>query len=156
MPDSQVMADLDGAVKWAADHGSDTTKLVITGCCWGGRITWLYASHAPAKAGVAWYGKLIGSASRLRPKNPVDVVAALQGSVLGLYGGNNSSIPLDNIDSVKRVLAGSSAAARASRFVVYPDAPHAFQADYRPSFRERDAQDGFRRCLKWFSANGIV
>jgi carboxymethylenebutenolidase len=156
VPDAQVMADLDGALKWAAANGGDVNKAGITGFCWGGRITWLYAAHAPVKAGVAWYGRLVGNASELTPRHPVDLAGNLKAPVLGLYGAADSGIPLDTIDKMKAALANGSPAARASQFVVYPDAPHAFHADYRPSYRQGPAEDGWKRTLEWFRANGVV
>jgi carboxymethylenebutenolidase len=131
-------------------------KAGITGFCWGGRITWLYAAHGPVKAGVAWYGRLVGDDSETTPKQPVDVVADLKAPVLGLYGAADTGIPLDTVDKMKAALAKGSPAARASQFVVYPDAPHAFHADYRPSFRQRPAEDGWKRALAWFRANGVA
>jgi carboxymethylenebutenolidase len=57
VPDAQVMRDLDATAAWAAKHNGNGVRLGITGCCWGGRIVWLYAAHNPGlKAGVAWYG----------------------------------------------------------------------------------------------------
>ncbi|WP_372657078.1 dienelactone hydrolase family protein [Hydrogenophaga sp.] len=157
VPDAQVMGDLDATVKWAAANGGDTTRLGITGFCWGGRHVWLYAAHNPAiKAGVAWYGRLVGQASELNPKHPVDVAAGLHGPVLGLYGGADSGIPQDTVDKMKAVLASGPAAAKASSFVVYPEAPHAFHADYRPSFRKEAAEDGWKRALAWFKQNGVA
>ena len=157
VPDAQVMGDLDATVAWARGQGADTGRLAITGFCWGGRITWLYAAHSPAvKAGVAWYGRLVGAPSPLMPANPVDVVARLQGPVLGLYGEKDGGIPLETVDRMKAALAGGSAAARQSEFVVYPDAPHAFHADYRPSYRQAAAEDGWRRCLAWFKTQGVA
>lgn len=156
VPDAQVMADLDGALKWAAANGGNVDKAAITGFCWGGRITWLYAAHAPVKAGVAWYGRLVGTASELTPRHPVDIAASLKAPVLGLYGGADTGIPLDTVDKMKAALAKGSPAARASQFVVYPDAPHAFHADYRPSFRQGPAEDGFKRALEWFRTHGVA
>jgi carboxymethylenebutenolidase len=157
VPDAQVMGDLDAAVKWAAANGGDTRKLGVTGFCWGGRHTWLYAAHNPqVKAAVAWYGRLVGQASELNPKHPVDVAAGLHGPVLGLYGGADTGIPLDTIDKMKSVLAAGNAAAKASTFVVYPDAPHAFHADYRPSFRKEPAEDGWKRATDWFRQHGVA
>jgi carboxymethylenebutenolidase len=157
VPDAQVMGDLDAAVKWAAANGGDTRKLGVTGFCWGGRHVWLYAAHNPAvKAGVAWYGRLVGQASELNPKHPVDVAAGLHGPVLGLYGGADTGIPLDTIDKMKAVLAAGNAAAKASSFVVYPNAPHAFHADYRPSFRKEPAEDGWKRVTAWFRQHGVA
>ena len=145
VPDAQVMADLDATVVWAKAQGADTSKLAITGFCWGGRITWLYSAHNPGvKAGVAWYGRLVGAASALQPRHPVDVAADLKAPVLGLYGEKDTGIPLDTVDKMKSALAAGSAAAKRSEFVVYPDAPHAFHADYRPSFRAEAAQDPIR------------
>ena len=157
VPDAQVMGDLDATVAWAKAEGADTTKTGITGFCWGGRITWLYTAHNPAvKAGVAWYGRLVGQASALTPLHPVDVAGKLAGPVLGLYGGQDPGIPLDTVEKMKAALAAGSAAAKKSEFVVYPDAPHAFHADYRPSFRKDAAEDGWRRALAWFKANGVA
>ncbi|MDO9094058.1 MAG: dienelactone hydrolase family protein [Rubrivivax sp.] len=157
VPDAQVMADLDACVAWAKAEGADTRKTGITGFCWGGRITWMYAAHNPAvKAGVAWYGRLVGTASPLSPKHPVDVTGQLHGAVLGLYGEKDTGIPLDTVERMKAALATGSAAARQSEFVIYPEAPHAFHADYRPSYRKEAADDGWQRCLAWFKAKGVA
>jgi carboxymethylenebutenolidase len=155
--DAEAMSDLDATLAWAGANGGDTAKLGITGFCWGGRITWLYAAHSPkVKAAVAWYGRLVGEASELAPKHPIDLVGSLHGPVLGLYGGQDPGIPLDTVDKMKAALAGGSAAAKRSEFVVYPDAPHAFNADYRPSYRKDAAEDGWRRCLAWFKSHGVA
>ena len=156
VPDAQVMTDLDAVVAWAGTQGADTKRLGITGFCWGGRITWLYAAHNPSvKAGVAWYGRLVGEATSLTPKHPVSLAASLNGPVLGLYGAADTGIPMSSIDSMKQALASGSSAAKASQFVVYPEAPHAFHADYRPSYRQGPAQDGWQRALAWFKAQGV-
>jgi carboxymethylenebutenolidase len=157
VPDAQVMGDLDAMVKWAGTNGGDASKVAITGFCWGGRITWLYAAHSKSvKAGVAWYGRLVGAASDLTPKHPVDVAGGLNGPVLGLYGSADAGIPVDTVDKMKAVLKEGSAAAKKSEFVVYEGAPHAFHADYRPSYRKEPAEDGFARALAWFKANGVA
>jgi carboxymethylenebutenolidase len=157
VPDDQVMADLDGMVKWAAANGGDANKIGITGFCWGGRITWMYAAHNKAvKAGVAWYGRLEGAPNPLSPTNPIDVFGNISGPVLGLYGGADTGIPQASIDKMKLALAAGSMAAKKSEFVVYEGAPHAFHADYRPSYRKEPAEDGFKRALAWFNANGIA
>ncbi len=157
VPDSQVMADLDATVAWAQANGGNNKKLGITGFCWGGRITWLYDAHNPqVKAGVAWYGRLVGQASANNPTHPVDVAKTLHGPVLGLYGGQDTGIPLTSVNQMKDALADGSAAAKKSEFVVYPDAPHAFHADYRPSYRAEAAQDGWKRALAWFKSHGVA
>jgi carboxymethylenebutenolidase len=157
VPDAQVMGDLDAAVAWARTNGGDTGRLGITGFCWGGRITWLYVAHSPAvKAGVAWYGRLVGTPSALGPKNPVDVAGELRAPVLGLYGGEDTGIPQETVERMKKALASGSAAANKSELVVYPNAPHAFNADYRPSYRKDAAEDGWRRCIAWFRSNGVA
>ena len=157
VPDAQVMGDLDATVKWAAANGGDVRKLAVTGFCWGGRQTWLYAAHNKnVKAGVAWYGRRVGAQNDLTPKNPIDIAAHLAGPVLGLYGGADTGIPLETVEKMKVALASGDAAARASKFVVYPDAPHAFHADYRPSYRKEAADDGWKRALDWFKANGVA
>jgi carboxymethylenebutenolidase len=161
VPDAQVLGDLDATVAWAAAHGGDTDRLGVTGFCWGGRQTWLFAAHHPkARAGVAWYGRLVGQPSELMPRNPLDVAAQLKAPVLGLYGGADTGIPLDTVDKMKAALAQAggqgNAAARASQFVVYPDAPHAFHADYRPSYRKDAADDGWKRALAWLQQHGVA
>jgi carboxymethylenebutenolidase len=160
VPDAQVMADLDGAVKWAGANGGNVAKVAITGFCWGGRITWLYAAHGPVKAGVAWYGRLVGTASALTPKHPLDLASSIKAPVLGLYGGQDGGIPLTTVNQMKDALAdaagqGNKATGR-SEFTVYRDAPHAFHADYRPSYRKEPAEDGFKRALAWFKTNGVA
>jgi len=160
VPDEQVMADLDGAVKWAGENGGNLKKVAITGFCWGGRITWLYAAHSKnVKAGVAWYGRLVGNSTALTPKHPLDLAAGVHAPVLGLYGGQDGGIPLTTVNQMKDALAEAgakgNAAAKASEFVVYKDAPHAFHADYRPSYRKEPAEDGFQRALAWFKMHGV-
>lgn len=152
-PDAGVMTDLDASVAWAAKHGGDTTRLAITGFCWGGRITWLYAAHNPKiKAGVAWYGRLDGLTNELTPTYPLDLAAQIKPPVLGLYGGKDQGIPLSDVESMRDELkkAGSK-----SELHVYPDAPHAFNADYRPSYRKDAAEDGWKRTLAWLRRHGV-
>lgn len=153
VPDAQVMSDLDACVAWAKVSGGDTARLGITGFCWGGRITWLYAAHKPQlKAGVAWYGRLVGQASALTPKHPAELAAGLKAPVLGLYGGADSGIPLDTVWDMQDKL---KAAGGKSMIHVYDDAPHAFHADYRPSYRKDYAEDGWKRMREWFRAHGV-
>jgi len=158
VPDRQVMDDLDSCVAFAKGEGkADTAKLGITGFCWGGRIVWLYAAHNPGlKAGVAWYGRVVGAASELTPKHPIDLAKDLKGPVLGLYGGADTGIPNNSVDKMRAALKEGSAAAKKSEIVTYPDAPHAFNADYRPSYRKEAAEDGWKRALAWFKANGVT
>ncbi len=154
VPDQQVMADLDAAAIWAAKNGGDAAKLAITGFCWGGRIVWLYAAHNPAlKAGVAWYGRLEGPGTELQPGNPIDRVRELKAPVLGLYGGADAGIPVASVEHMRSAL---TAAGKASEIHVYPDAPHGFLADYRPSYRAQAAQDGWSRLLAWLRRHGVA
>ena len=154
VPDAQVMSDLDAAVAWADRTGAGDAKRVgVTGFCWGGRIVWLYAAHsADLKAGVAWYGRLKGQASELQPKYPLDVVADLKAPVLGLYGGKDQGIPLDDVEQMRAAL---KAAKKPCEIVVFPDAPHGFLADYRPSYTEAAAKEGWAKCVAWFREHGV-
>jgi carboxymethylenebutenolidase len=158
VPDAQVMGDLDACIAWANANSGDTARLAITGFCWGGRIAWLYAAHnAALKAGVAWYGQMQGERSALKPANPIDLVGQLKAPVLGLYGDKDTGIPLTAVDAMKAALAASpNPAAKKSEFVVYPGAGHAFHADYRPSYQREAAEDGWKRCVAWFKANGVA
>jgi len=153
VPDAQVMSDLDAAVAWAGKSGSgDVSRVGVTGFCWGGRVVWLYAAHsATLKAGVAWYGRLTGEMTPLQPKYPLDVAAELKAPVLGLYGGKDQGIPLADVEKMRAALA---AAKSPSEIVVFPDADHGFNADYRPSYRAEDSKEGWRRCLAWFRKHG--
>jgi carboxymethylenebutenolidase len=155
VPDAQVMGDLDATLQWASKNGGNANRAAITGFCWGGRITWLYAAHNPKlKAGVAWYGRVEGQTNANNPKHAVDLAVQLKAPVLGLYGGDDAGIPVTSVNNMKEVLALSASrgnkAAKASEFVLYPDAPHAFHADYRPSYRAAPATDGWNRALAWF------
>jgi carboxymethylenebutenolidase len=154
VPDKQVMSDLDATVDFAKASGrADARKLAITGFCWGGRVVWLYAAHNPnLKAGVAWYGRLVGDASEMTPKHPVDIAADLKAPVLGLYGGADAGIPVDTVEKMK---AACAAAKKPCEITVYPDTPHAFHADYRPSFREGPAKDGWAKLTAFLKANGV-
>jgi len=155
VPDAQVMGDLDACIAWAAGNGGDTQRVGITGFCWGGRITWLYAAHSnKVKAAVAWYGRLVGATGPLNPAQPIDLVGKLNAPVLGLYGGEDQGIPVASVEQMKAALINGSAAARKAQFVVYPGAQHAFHADYRPSYNKDSAEDGWKRCIAWFKANG--
>ncbi len=153
VPDKQVMSDLDATVAWAEKHKGNTSRLGITGFCWGGRIVWLYAAHSKKlKAGVAWYGRLVGQPSELQPRHPIDVAAELKAPVLGLYGGADNGIPNDTVERMREALkkAGSK-----SDIVLYPDTPHGFHADYRPSYRPEQAKDAWGRLQRWFKEHGV-
>ncbi len=153
VPDAQVLADLDAAAAWAAQNGGNADKLAITGFCWGGRIVWLYAAHNPKlKAGVAWYGRLTGDKDELHPRQPIDLAAEIKPPVLGLYGGADQGIPVEVVEMFQDDL---KAAKSRSEIVIYPDAPHAFHADYRPSFRKEPAEDGWKRMQAWFKQHGV-
>jgi carboxymethylenebutenolidase len=154
--DAQALSDIDATVAWAGQHGGDLNRLGITGFCWGGRIAWLYAEHNPrVKAAVAWYGRLTGDKTANSPSNPIDNAAELKVPVLGLYGRQDQSIPQDTIEAMKQAIANGPPSARGSQFVVYDDAGHAFFADYRPSYRKADAEDGWRRAIAWFKEHGV-
>ncbi len=156
VPDSQVMSDLDATVEYAKKSGSgDTKKLSVTGFCWGGRITWLYAAHNPnVKAGGAWYGRLVDAPNS--PKNPLqptvalDYAATLKVPVLGLYGGLDAGIPLDTVQRMQDALKTGKSK---SEIIVYPNADHGFLADYRPSYNKEAAESAWKELLAWFKKN---
>jgi carboxymethylenebutenolidase len=153
VPDAQVMSDLDTTVEWAARDGGDTSRLAVTGFCWGGRIVWLYAAHnARLKAGAAWYGRLAGPTTELQPKNPVDIAKDLKAPVLGFYGGKDTGISLE---SVEQMCAAIDAARKSARIDVYPEAQHGFNADYRPSYDPTAASDAWAKMLAFFQENGV-
>jgi len=157
VPDAQVAGDLDASLDWAAANGGDMSRVGVTGFCWGGRQVWLYAAHSKRiKAGVAWYGRVVGANNELTPKNPIDIAGQLNAPVLGLYGEADTGIPLDGVEKMKVALAAGNANSKASQFVLYKDAPHAFHADYRPSYRKEAADDGWKRCLAWFKTHGVA
>lgn len=154
VPDHQVMRDLDATVRWAELQGGSRYKLGITGFCWGGRITWMYTAYNDyVKAGVAWYGRLVGDKNAMTPANPIDVVSNIKAPVLGLYGGADAGIPNNTVEQMNAAL---KKAGKPSMIHLYPDTPHAFHADYRPSYRQKEAWDGWDRCIAWFKKNGVA
>lgn len=156
VPDAQVMADLDACVAHAGAEGAAIDRLAITGFCWGGRITWLYAAHQPKlKTAVAWYGRLVGQTNPLQPAHPLELASKVKVPVLGLYGGEDAGIPVSTVESMKQALAKATGPASQSEFVIYPQAPHAFHADYRPTYRADAANDGWQRLLNWFKKHGV-
>lgn len=155
--DTQVLGDVDTTVRWAAANGGDAGKIGITGFCWGGRIVWMASAANPSlKAGVAWYGRLMTTVNAATPTHPHDIADKLNWPVLGLYGGKDDGIPMDTVEEMKTRLSFGTKASQASEFVVYSDAPHAFHADYRPSYRKEAAADGFTRAVAWFKKLGVA
>ena len=154
VPDAQVMGDLDAAVAYAKSTGkADTARLGITGFCWGGRIVWMYAGHNPnLKAAVAWYGP-VSRAYHQGDKTPMDIVASLRAPVLGLCGGEDPGIPADTTAKIQDAM---KKAGKTVEIVTYPDAPHGFLADYRPSYRKAASEDGWKRMLDWFRRYGVA
>lgn len=158
VPDSQVMSDLDSTLEYADKSKSGKVKkAAITGFCWGGRITWLYAAHNPKiKAGGAWYGRVVPNAnapkSELQPTQPIEFAKDLKVPVLGLYGGLDKGIPVDGVmrmqDELKKGKSGSEIA-------VFPNADHGFLADYRPSYNKEAAEDAWKKLIAWFQKNGV-
>lgn len=156
-PDAQVIADLDVVEKVASELGGDIERLAVTGFCWGGRITWLYAAHSTqVKAAVAWYGRLDGPVSENSPIHPVSVTHGLHAPVLGLYAGHDPVVPMEHVTTMRAALAADKANAHDSRIDIYPEAGHAFFADYRESYRENDARDGWRKCIEWLTKYGVA
>lgn len=156
VPDAQAMADLDATATWAAANGGNPDRLGILGFCWGGRITWLYAAHNPRlKAAAAWYGQLAGEPTDLKPRSVLSLVPDLKAPVLGAYGGKDAGISQSDVDRMRIELAKGPEVARTSRIDIYPDAPHAFHADYRPSYRKAEAEQAWQRMLDWFKQHGL-
>lgn len=154
IPDAQVMDDLDATVAWATARGAQTARLAVTGYCWGGRWTWLYAAHRPMAAGVAWYGIVDGTGvfpdeRALFPRHPLDLPPELRTPVLGLYGGQDEAIPTATVEEMRGRLGRGTAEAVASEIVIFPQAGHAFFADYRESYEPRAAREAWQRCLRW-------
>ena len=150
-PDAQVMTDLDATLAFAGHEGGRTDHAGVTGFCWGGRVTWLYAAHNPRmKAGVAWYGPLGGAASPLKPHSAIDLAASIRPPVLGMYGGLDKGIPATDVE---RMNAALKSAGRHSSITVFPQAEHGFLADYRPSYNETAAREGWAKALAWFKTN---
>jgi carboxymethylenebutenolidase len=154
-PDAELLSDLDATAKWAAASSKgDAARLGVTGFCRGGRAVWLYAAHNPAvKAAVAWYGPLGGGRTDIQPKTAADVAGEIKAPVLGLYGGADTGIPVADVEKQRDT---ARAAGKTVEIVIYPDAPHAFHADYRPSYRKQPAEDGWARMLAWFKTYGVA
>lgn len=154
VPDAQVMGDLDATLAWAVrDSRGASDRVAITGFCWGGRIVWLYSAVSRnVKAGAAWYGRLEGEPTALTPKHPMDYAGGLKAPVIGFYAGKDTGIPRE---SVERMQIALKVIDDPSDIVVYPDAQHGFNADYRPSYSEADAKDAWQKMLAHFKKNGV-
>jgi carboxymethylenebutenolidase len=156
LTDEQAFADLDAVVAWAGKQPrANAAKLGITGFCRGGRMVWMYTAHQKKiKAGVAWYGGL-SPALPAQPLTPMDITDKLHAPVLGLYGGADTGIPLQRVEMLR---AGLLAFGKDKQSIihVYDGMPHAFNADYRPSYRKEAAEDGWKRMLAWLKKNGVA
>lgn len=153
-PDAQYLRDADATAAWAGENKGDVQRLGVNGFCRGGRQAWLYAAHnVRLKAAVAWYGPLKGPTSPIQPETALQVVGQVKCPVLGLYGGQDPSNPLADIHAAQAV---AKAAGEAVEIVIYPDAPHGFHADYRPSYRAAAAEDGWKRAIAWFHRHGVA
>jgi carboxymethylenebutenolidase len=153
-PDAELVADLDATVAWAKSEGGDTSRLGMIGFCRGGRAVWIYAAHSSAlKAGVAFYGSLVDPQNPLWPKSPIQLAPEMKAPVLGLYGDADQGIPVSQVEQMKEAL---KAAGKTAEFKIYPGAPHAFHADYRPSYRKEAAEDAWRKMIEWFKTYKVL
>ena len=157
LDDATMLADMDALVAMVEKNPKvNAKKIGITGMCRGGRTVWMYTAHNPKiKAGVAWYGGLNPTPPTM-PKTPVDIAGNLNAPVLGLYGGADGGIPVSAVAALQEALKKGNKNSKASTFVLYPDTPHAFHADYRPSYRKEAAEDGWKRMLAWFKEHGVA
>ncbi len=152
--DSELLSDLDSTVAWSNVQGGDTTRLGIVGFCRGGRTVWEYAAHSSAlRAGVAFYGPLIDPPNPAWPKSPTQLAPEMKAPVLGLYGGADTGIPVAQVEAMKAAL---EAAHKTTEFKIYPDAPHGFHADYRPSYRKQAADDAWAHMIAWFKKYRVL
>ncbi len=153
-PDAELVSDLDATAAWAKSQGGDTSRLGIVGFCRGGRTVWVYAAHSDAlKAGVAFYGSLVDPKNPAWPKSPIQLAPEMKAPVLGLYGEADQGIPLAQVEEMKAAL---KAAGKTAEFKIYPGAPHAFHADYRPSYRQEAAEDAWKQMQAWFKAYHVL
>jgi carboxymethylenebutenolidase len=151
VPDGRVMGDLDALVAYAKKHPAGRVdRIGVTGFCRGGMYTLLFTAHSrDVKAAVAWYGQLRPAKTPgIRTVGPLDVAAQINSPVLGLYGEADLGIP---VADVKEMEATLKTAGKTAEFMIYPGAPHAFFADYRPSHRDEAAKDAWGRCVAWFN-----
>ena len=154
VPDTQVMSDLDATAAWAAKNSrGNANRVAITGYCWGGRIVWMYAAHNPKlKAGAAWYGRIEGDKNAMTPLNPLDIAGSLKAPVLGLYGAKDSGIPVASLEKMRASLA---AVKDKSEIIIFPQAEHGFNADYRPSYHKESATEAWAKMLAHFKKQGV-
>ena len=152
-PDATVMSDSDSAVAYAAAHGGDVARLGVIGFCRGGRNTWMFAAHShQVKAAVAFYGPLGGTTSDIQPKTAGQIASQINCPLLGLYGGKDPGIP---VEAVMKAQADAKAAGKTVEIHIFPEAPHGFHADYRPSYRPEEAKEAWSMALAWFKKYGV-
>ena len=153
-PDEELFADLDATVAWAKSQGGDTSRLGIMGFCRGGRTVWEYTSHNPnLKASVAFYGTVVDPPNPVWPKEPMKLVSEMKAPVLGLYGAEDTGIPVAQVEQMKAAMA---AANKPAEFHIYPGAPHGFEADYRASYRKDAAEDAWKQMQAWFKKYNVL
>lgn len=143
----QVDDDVRATSAWIkAQPFARADRIGITGFCWGGAVVWRAAMVDPdIKAGVAWYGHLEALIAR---------AGELKAPVLGLYGALDKGIPASDRDAMSAAL--KAAGKTGSSIHAYADAQHGFHADYRDSYNEADAKDGWMRMLAHFKAHGVI
>ena len=157
VPADQVMSDLDATEAYAKSSGkADTAKLAVTGFCWGGWATWMYAAHNPnLKAAVAWYGP---PARPYKGKSgdvtSFDLAKDVKIPFLGLFGELDQNPKPEDAKKFGELV--KQAGNQNVEIVVYPGATHGFHADYRPSYRADAAKDGWTRMLAWFKDHGVA
>ncbi len=153
-PDAELLSDLDSTVAWAKSQGGDTSRLGIIGFCRGGRTVWEYCAHNPTlKAGVAFYGPPVDPPNPLWPKSPTQLAPEMKAPVLGLYGAEDTGIPVASVEALKAALAANN---KTAEFKIYPGAPHGFHADYRSSYRKEAAEDAWNQMQAWLKKYNVL
>ena len=147
---TQVLEDLDSILTLPSKQ-FPSLPVFVTGFCWGGTMTWLYAHHQPkVRSAVAWYGRIRLEKNALVLKEPLDIASSLKVPVLGLYGEKDQGIPLDHVTVMNQKLKTGSTP---SSIKVFPQADHGFHADYRPTYHPEAAKQGWKDMLQWFATH---
>jgi carboxymethylenebutenolidase len=146
--DDAVLADVDTALGHLRTSGFADDHIAIVGFCFGGRVSFMVALERSLGAAVGFYGG--GIVTGRFPQFPtlVDRVGELQTPWLGLFGDEDASIPVDDVEALRTALNGSPVD---SEIVRYAGAGHGFHCDVRDAYHEEAAADAWTRTLDWFA-----
>jgi len=152
LTDEGTLDDVDATLAALRERGFDDSHIGIVGFCWGGRVTFLVALRRAIGAAAGFYGG--GIVTGRFPQFPplIDEAATLATPWLGLFGDLDESIPVDDVEQLRKVLTDATVD---TDIVRYPNAGHGFHCDQRDGYVPDAAHDAWERTLAWYASHGV-